>query len=54
MGAAKGAADLEVHARLDLVCQHFGDGFVEGGDDFHGGLGFDAAGMDEVVESVNE
>ena len=48
------AADLEVHARFDLLGKHFGDGLVKGGDDFHGGLGFNAAGMDQVVESVNE
>lgn len=47
-------ADLEVHARFNLIGEHFGDGLVKGGDDFHGGLGFDAAGVDEVVESVNE
>ena len=51
---AAGTADLEVHARFDPIGEHFGDGFVKGGDDFHGGLGFDAAGVDQVVESVNE
>ena len=33
---------LEVHARLDLVRQHLGDGLVEGGDHFHGSLRLDA------------
>lgn len=45
---------LEVHARLDFVGQHFCDGLIEGGDDFHGGLGLDAAGVDEIIKRVDE
>ena len=45
---------LEVHASLDFVRQHLGDGFVEGSHDFHGGLGLDAAGVNHLVEGVNE
>lgn len=45
---------LEAHARLDLVGQHLGDGLVEGGDDFHGSLGFDATRVNQLVEGVNE
>ena len=45
---------LEIHARLDFVGQHFCDGLIEGGDDFHGGLGLNAAGVDEVVKRVDE
>lgn len=45
---------LEVHARLDLIGQHLGDGLVKGSDDFHGSLGFDALSVDEVVKGVDE
>ena len=45
---------LEIHARLDFVGQDFCDGLIEGGDDFHGGLGLNAARVDEVVERVDE
>ena len=45
---------LEVHARLDLVCQHLGNRLVKGSDDFHGSLRLDAPGVDQVVEGVNE
>lgn len=45
---------LEVHASLDFVRQHLGDGFIEGSHDFHGGLGLDAAGMNHLVEGVNK
>ena len=45
---------LEIHARLDFVGQHFCDGLIEGGDNFHGGLGLNATRVDEVVERVDE
>lgn len=50
----RGDLYLEVHARLDLVGQHFGDILVEEGDDFHGSLRLDAAGVDQVIKCVNE
>jgi hypothetical protein len=49
---ARGYADLECEARLDLVGEDIGDGLVEVGEDLHGKLGFDAALGDEVVERV--
>ncbi len=45
---------LEGHACLHLVIQHFRDALIEGAHNLHGKLRLDAAGADEVVESVRE
>lgn len=45
---------LEVHARFDLLCQNVRGRFVEGGEDFHGELGLDAALVDQFIEGVDE
>lgn len=48
------AADLESHARLDLIREHISHGLVEVDEDPHSQLGLDAALGDEVIERVCE
>ena len=45
---------LEAHARLDLLRQGVGDGFVEVADDLHGKLRLDLSVHDEIVERIRE
>ena len=45
---------LECEPRLDLVCEHVGNGLVEVCEDLHGQLGLDAALGDQVVQRVRE
>lgn len=46
--------DLEVHPRLDLVCQNLRDGLIEICHDLHGQLRLDATTTDEIVECIGK
>lgn len=49
-----GASYLEGHSSLHFLSQHVCDALVEVLEDAHGELRLDAAGGDEVVESVGK
>ena len=45
---------LEVQARLDLLSQHFRNRLIKSGDDFHGSLRLETAGVDKIIQRVDE